>query len=180
MLAINTSGVEAYAKWLDAQAAELELAVRTIYRAWAIAIHKEITELTPQWSGNLASNWALDIGAPNYAAVYYAGPAADQPISEGTRGGGRQPYSRGMYPAVGRSLDRAKQVGLPGLRQSLYIHNPVEYADSIEADSTTPPVRAINRLPRSETGKIAMVYYAHAKHSANGQAFLNELRSSPR
>lgn len=180
MLALNTSGVAAYADWLESQAARLELEVRSIYRAWAIAIHKEITELTPQWSGNLASNWALDLDSPSYAAQYIHGPAYDQPIEEGTRPAGRQPRSRGMEPAVGISLARAKQVGMPGLGQAFYIHNPVAYADAIEDDSTTPPVRAINRLPRSETGKIAMVAYAAAKHSTNGQALLNELRSRTR
>lgn len=169
MLAIDTSGVAAYASWLEKEAARLELEVRTAYRAWAITLHKEITELTPQWSGNLAANWALDLGAPTYSAQYIHGPAYDQPIEEDTRGGGRQPRSRGMEPAVGISLARAKQVGIPSLSQAFYIHNPVAYADSIEDDSTTPPVRAINRVPRSETGKIAMVHYAHAKYSLNGQ-----------
>lgn len=180
MLAIDTSGVAAYTAWLEQQAAALLMDVRETYREWALAIHSEITMLTPQWSGNLAANWKLDIGSPSSGAAYLAGPAHDQVMAPGGRGGQGGLYSRGMYPAVGVSIARAGAVGLPSLGDEFYIHNPVVYAQSIEDDSNDPPVRAINRMPREETGKVAMVEHAYFKHTQNGQALINELRSRAR
>ena len=177
MIAIDTSGVPAYVKWLEAEALRLRFEVRQIYRKWAISIHAEIAELTPQWSGNLAANWAIDIGGATTEATYYTGPSYDQPIEEGTRGAPW--FSRGMEPAVGISLARGKALNLPALSDSIYIHNPVAYADSVETDTNRPSIRAINRVPRTTTGKIAMVAYAYAKNATNGQALLNELLSRP-
>lgn len=177
MIAVDTSGVPAYVKWLEAEALRLRLEVRQVYRKWAMSIHAEIAELTPQWSGNLAANWAIDIGGTLTDATYYTGPSYDQPIEEGTRGGPL--FSRGMEPAVSLSLERGKSFGLPNLSDSIYIHNPVAYADSVETDTNIPPIRAINRVPRSETGKIAMVAYSFAKHSTDRQGLLNELLSRP-
>lgn len=163
MLDIDTSGIDSFCSWLDEQTVRIPLEVRIAFRSWAVHIHASITELSPQWSGNLAANWMLDIGSPSSSANYYMGPAGDQPFSEGTRGA--PTYSRGMEPAVGISKARAKAVGIPGLGQSLFIHNPVAYSDSIENDTSDPPVRPVNRLPRSETGKVAMVYHAYTKFS---------------
>lgn len=175
MLAIDTSGVESFAAWLDKEAVALREGVRNLYHQWAIAIHAEITELTPQWSGNLAANWALDVGSISYSPSYFVGPAGDVPFSHG-RGGGPL-YARGMDPAVGVSLARAKASREPMLSESFYIHNPVEYAQAVEDDSGDRPIRAVNRLPRTESGKVAMVAHAYFKHTLNGQALIDELRS---
>lgn len=176
MLEIDTSGVAAYVKWLDAEAARLKLEVRAIFRQWALHIHADITSLTPQWSGNLAANWALDLGSPTSPAQYLAGPAEDQPFFAGGRGGKGGLFSRGMQPAVGISLERARQVGLPQLGDSLWIHNPVVYAQAVEDDTSEPPIRAINRWPRTESGKVVMVSHAAMKYSVNNPGLFDELR----
>ena len=161
MLAVDTSGVAAYVKWLEDEAVALRVKVQTAFLTWGLNIHADIVELTPQWSGNLASNWAFDVGSKAYTATYYTGPARNQ--YDAFRGDPL--FSRGMEPAVSISLARARQAPIPQLSDTIYIHNPVEYADAIETDTSDPPVRAINRLPRSETGKIAMVTHAWAKYS---------------
>jgi hypothetical protein len=163
VLEIDTSGVEAYAAWLEQEAARITLDFRQFLHSWALFVHADITSLTPQWSGNLAANWALDVGAETTAATTFAGPAGDQPF-KGGRGGGPM-YSRGMQPAVAISLARARQARLPELSETVYIHNPVEYAEAVENDSGPLRVRAINRLPRTEAGKIAMVLHAYTKYS---------------
>ena len=177
MLDLDTSGVAAYVQWLEAEAARLKLEVRAIFRQWALHIHADITSLTPQWSGNLAANWVLDIGSPRTAARYLAGPAGDQPFAAGGRGGKGGLFSRGMQPAVGISIDRARQVGLPLLSDSLYIHNPVAYAQKVEDDTSQPPIRAINRWPRTESGKVVMVAHAAMKYSVNNPGLFDELRT---
>lgn len=177
MLDIDTSGIAAYTKWLKAETARIKLEVRQIFRQWAIHIHADITSLTPQWSGNMAANWALDIGSASTAAQYFVGPGVDQPFKTGGRGGQGAMFSRGMYPAVGISLDRAKQVGMPLLSDDLFIHNPVAYAQRVEDDTTEPRIRAINRWPRTESGKVVMVSHAAMKYSVNNPGLFDELRT---
>lgn len=170
MLAVDTSGLDSYLAWLDKQPARLVAEIQWTYREWAVAIHAEIAMLTPQWSGNLAANWAIDLNAPSTSAEMLGDPEVDNPF-------GRGPYSRGMLPAVGYSLARGESFSTPSIYDSVYIHNPVQYAEEVETDSGEHPIRPINRVPRTEAGKIAMVAYAHAKHSLNGQDLINELRS---
>jgi len=170
MLAIDTSGVGTYVAWLEKQPARIVAELCWTYREWAVAIHAEIAMLTPQWSGNLAANWAIDLNSPSTTAE----DLGDETVSAVH---GRGPYSRGMLPAVGYSLDRGLKFGMPSLSSDIYIHNPVTYAEEVETDTGTRPIRAINRIPRTETGKIAMVIHAYTKHSQNGQALLDELRS---
>lgn len=177
MLDIDVSGVEAYASWLESEMARIKLEFRQFLRSWALHVHADITSLTPQWSGNLAANWALDAGAATTTATTFVGPDSDQPY-KGGRGGGPL-FSRGMQPAVGISLARAQQVRLPQLNETLFIHNPVAYADAVENDTGPRPIRAINRLPRTEAGKIAMVYHAYVKYSVSNPGLFDELRSSP-
>lgn len=179
MLELDVSGVEAYATWLEGEVSRIKLEFRQFLRSWALHVHADITSLTPQWSGNLAANWALDVGSVTTAATYFVGPAEDQPYRSGGRGGLGPMYSRGMQPAVGMSLQRAGQARLPALNETLYIHNPVAYAMKVETDTTVPAVRAINRLPRTEAGKIAMVYHAYVKYSVSNPGLFDELRSSP-
>jgi hypothetical protein len=179
MLAIDTSGVPEYTAWLDKQAVALRLEVQEVFRSWCVAIHREIAELTPQWSGNLAANWAIDIGSPSTTAQELGDPSVRTVGSTDSPAFGRDPYSRGMQPAVQESLARGQRLQLPGLAESVYIHNPVTYAAEVEEDSGARPIRAINRVPRSETGKVAMVYHAYFKHLLDGEALLNELRSRP-
>lgn len=176
MLEIDTSQVPSYVKWLREQARGLELEVRETYRAWAVHIHADIAVLTPQWSGNLAANWAIDLNAKTYTAQELGDPEVRPAGSDISPVFGRDPYSRGMLPAVDDSLERGRKFTLPKLTDVIYIHNPVSYAMDIETDTSSPRVRAINRLPRTEAGKIAMVYHAFTKYSARGADFLNELR----
>lgn len=175
MLEIDTSGVSSYVAWLEEEARLLKLKVRNIYRNWAVTIHEDITRLTPQWSGNLAANWVIETNGTSRSAVYTVGPAGDQPYRPGGRGEQGPMYSRGMEPAVSISLQRAASFRMPALSDTVYIHNPVEYAQEVEDDSTDPPIRAINRLPRTEAGKVAMVHHAAAKFNRPLGSLLDEL-----
>jgi hypothetical protein len=164
MLEVDTSGIRAYVQWMRSEMRRVETEVRTVYRQWALTIHADIADLSPQWSGNLAANWVIEANGTSAAALYIAGAPGNQPYRDGGRGGQGPVYSRGMDPAVSVAIARAKNLPLPALSDVLYIHNPVTYAGDIEMDSTVPPVRAINRLPRDESGKIAMVHHAAVKY----------------
>lgn len=174
MLEVDITGVPAYTRWLAEQALALKAEVLRKYRAWALHIHRDITELTPQWSGNLAANWALDVGSPSSTAQELGDPTVRRPGSTDSPAFGADPYSRGMEPAVQLSLARAQRAGWAGLASAYFIHNPVEYADEVEEDAGERPIRAINRVPRTETGKIAMVHHAAFKYS-QGSEVLDEL-----
>lgn len=170
MIKVDTSGISAFIKALQVERARVDLDLRTRYRNWIVLIHADISELTPQWGGNLAANWYLDIGAPTSGAQDLGDPSVRAP--GGGASVGRAPYSRGSDPAVGQSLARGKAFVLPQLTDKVFIHNPVEYADAVELDVGPRPIRAINRVPRAATGKVAMVYHAHTKYSLTGSYFL--------
>lgn len=165
MLDLDTSGIAAYADWLEGEPARIKLEIQQAYRKWALTIHEDITRLTPQWSGNLAANWMVEIGAPAAAAQFLGDPTVVFHDESTDLIWGREPYSRGMEPAVSISLDRAKSLRIPAMHEVIYIHNPTTYAEEVETDSGERRIRPINRLPRTETGKIAMVYHAFTKFS---------------
>ena len=161
MLAIDASGANAFADWLESEAYGLLTYVRAFFRSWALQIHADIAELTPQWTGNLAANWWLSVNGTPGSEVFLGDPSVKRP----EHGRAFTPYSRGMEPAVSISLARAAQVPLPKVQDVLYIYNPVSYAQEIEDDTSDPRVRPVNRLPRAETGRVAMISYAYAKYS---------------
>lgn len=175
MLEVDTSGVDAYVAWLRAESRHIQMQVRNIFRNWALTIHEDITRLTPQWSGNLAANWVVELNTMSRTAQYIVGPAGDQPYRPGGRGEDGPIFSRGMEPAVSISLQRAATFRMPALSDTIYIHNPVEYAQEVEDDTTEPPIRAINRLPRTEAGKVAMVHHAAVKFNRPLGSLLDEL-----
>lgn len=174
MLEIDVTGVPEYTKWLAEQALAIKAEVLRKFRAWALHIHRDITELTPQWSGNLAANWALDVNSASSTAQDLGDAGVRRPGSTDNPVFGREPYSRGMDPAVQISLARAARAGWASLASAYFIHNPVEYAEEVETDTGPRPIRPINRLPRTEAGKIAMVHHAAFKYSL-GSEVLNEL-----
>jgi hypothetical protein len=166
VLDVDTSGVRTYVAWLRAEKARILAEVCLAYRGWAVHIHADIASLSPQWSGNLAANWAIDLNAATTAAQDLGDPSVRSHHAPANPVYGRDPYSRGMFPAVEVSLQRGQAFPMPGLGDQIYIHNPVVYADEVEQDSGDRPIRAVNRLPRGETGKIAMVHYAAVKYAS--------------
>ena len=159
MLEIDTSGVPAFTSWLDAEVVRVELELRQLYRAWAVKIFSTIVELSPQWSGNLAANWFIEANHATATPQWIAGP----PHAQNGVTRGPPLYSRGMAPATDISMARAAAAPIFSLRDTVYIHNPVDYADEVENDTSTPRIRPINRIPRSEVGKVAMVHHAAAR-----------------
>jgi len=166
VLDLDLSGLDEYIGWLEKEPARIKLEVTKALHKWALVVHADITRLTPQWSGNLAANWMLDVGAVTSGAEELGNPDVVSFYQPGDGVFGSAPYSRGMQPAVSISLARAKAARLPALGESLYIHNPTTYAEEVEQDSGERPIRAINRVPRTESGKVAMVYHAYTKYSS--------------
>lgn len=170
MIDINTSGIEAFIKAVRAEHDRVIAELCLSYRRWILMVHEDITRLTPQWGGNLAANWYIDIGSPTSTGQELGDPGVRQFGQKSP--GAKAPYSRGADPAVSLSLDRAKSFIVPSLTAKVYIHNPVEYADAVELDVGPRPIRAVNRVPRAETGKVAMVYHAALKYSLTGNLFV--------
>jgi hypothetical protein len=166
-----THNVDAFIAELRLQHAGVLNAVRYRYAQWVLAIHTDIVKLTPQWGGNLAANWYLDINGVSSGEQDLGDPTVRAPGSSPTVG--KAPYSRGRDPAVAISLARQKGFWVDYFDR-VFIHNPVEYADEVEAGIGPGgrDIRAINRVPRSSTGKVAMVYHAYVKYSMTGSALL--------
>jgi len=170
VIELNTSGVPAFLKALQAERERLNMLVRTTYRRWVLTIHADIATLTPQWGGNLAANWYIDTGSPSSSAQELGDPGVRTYRSKAA--GARAPYSRGADPAVALSIARGKTFGIPLITDKIFIHNPVEYADAVELDVGPRPIRPVNRVPRAATGKVAMVYHAQLKYSLTGNLFI--------
>lgn len=161
MLAVDASGCDAFADWLEKQAVEAVLMpVLQAYRSFALEVLTSIVELTPQWTGNLAANWVLELNGETASERNLGDPRVLRP----THGRAFSPYSRGMDPAVSKALAQAQAAPIPGLSDAFYIHNPVSYAQEVEDDSGTPRIRPINRFPRGEVGKVAMVAFAYTRY----------------
>lgn len=119
---------------------------------------------TPEWSGNLASNWRLSIGSPaeNYSeSPYKAAPLGKGPLPE--------PYSRVApnYAAISYALSLAKEEApLIRLGADVFITNTAPYAQEVEDNERARDgkafIRAIN-LP------IEMTHAAADKLNAMGE-----------
>ena len=130
---------------------ELALAFATLekrmsYRFYLFTheVFKSIVLTSPQWSGNLASNWNYSVGAPDnsYAEVLEKEGALDLDF---------RAYSVGANPAVGRSLLRAARADAPTWRQPVFITNatPSEAAGYLVQDIAVGKVklRPVNMVP---------------------------------
>jgi hypothetical protein len=147
--------------------AKLRRAVPTV-EAKINAVHREVvrrifTDLvlhSPQWSGNLASNWYVGSGSYRPTPGYSPG-----------NWGNANPYSMGSDPAVSTVLKReAGKIAKLSYRQPIKILNAAPYASEVEAGQgpNGNPIRELNKL--EAYGGVAMIGYADMKY--------NQLKSS--
>jgi hypothetical protein len=143
-----------------------------VTRAYKAALKDVFTDLvkgTPQWSGNLASNWYIvtsNMASPRHRKVAVRVgnrvPWEIIPMAIGKR------LKRGDNPAVADTLSRE----LPVLANIKYnskvvFVNTAPYASEVEAKKG-PGGRDIRPQNLSETGAILMVTYVKMKYQMKG------------
>ena len=164
MLKIDTRG--AIAK-LRKQEAKYKMGVTNRFRRLIYDILKDVSEHTPQWSGNLASNWVVEVGSAWQGFGGY-----DQFMFYGHVDRGDE-VQAGHPSAVAISLARGKEK-IEDIRWNsrVTIANHTPYAALVEQGEGPNglKIREENRfsIPFANSHRIAMSEYAKAKYSSLG------------
>lgn len=110
MIQFHTNEAE-FEKQLASAFDVLESKMSLKYFAFTQQVFKSLVVTSPQWSGNLASNWNYSVNVPDntYFEIY---EKQESPT-----------YKVGADPAVGKALARAASVAVPTWRQPVFITN---------------------------------------------------------
>ena len=150
-------GAAAFKARLKAMMPTIEAEINTKYRKLVRKVFTDLVENSPQWSGNLASNWRIGSGGYTQIAEY-------DPQDWYTE----NPYQMADDPAVAMTLMRE----VPKLDSIIYkspvrIFNPTPYAAEVEAgEGPGRPIREVNKL--AEYGGVAMIGYVNQKYNLLG------------
>lgn len=160
MVDIDFSGVDAFLTQLDALQRSFNESVNERFKMWVQEIFVDIVQLTPQWSGNLASNWFIGVNSQSESEQTIPEKAFMWPIDAYAL-----PYERGDSPAVDVSIARIDDEKY-GYLDTVYIYNPTEIAPQVEEHLIN--IRPVNLLD----GRVAMVSHAAFFYSSYQPAYL--------
>jgi hypothetical protein len=139
-----THNVASFEKELAQAFAVLEAKMSVKYYTFTQEVFKSIVVTSPQWSGNLASNWNYSINAPDTSYV----EAAEKKLASEKF---YDAYEVGSNPAVGRSIARAAAAAVPSWRTPVYITNttPSDQAGYLveEIAGGKVKLRPVNMVP---------------------------------
>lgn len=153
MVDIDFSGLESFLSALEAEQKRFNADISVLYQKWVQHIFYDIIELTPQWSGNLAANWYLSLGAGQQGEQTIAAKAYLWPLPHYV-----EPHQRGDEEAV--SISKARFGGETfGYSDQVFIYNPTSIAQEVEDQSI--PLRGVNLLD----GRVAMIAHAQSFYS---------------
>ena len=124
MAAVQITGLQALIRKNQMERLRAKAKITEGVRRVVAGVFKDVVTTTPQYSGNLVSNWQIVFGA--WGAQYK--PIAGYGIKTST------PYMRGDNPAVSNTLDR-ELWKLDNLRwnSKVRIQNSAPYAEEVEA-----------------------------------------------
>lgn len=151
-------GAAAFKARLRAVMPTIEAEINTKYRKLVRKVFTDLVENSPQWSGNLASNWR--IGSGGYAQITGYNPQDWYK---------ENPYQVGSDPAVAMTLMReVPKLDAITYKSPVRIFNPTPYAADVEAGQgpNGRPIREVNKL--AEYGGVAMIGYVNQKYNLLG------------
>lgn len=155
---LDIKGVEAFKAKLKAVMPTVEAEVNTKFRKLGRLIFTDLVNNSPQWSGNLASNWRINDGT--YNGSYKWNPWNEY---EG------EPHKRGDEDITWLPLMR-EMIKLQSLtyKDTIKIFNPTPYAYLVEQgiSPNANGIREVNKL--AEYGGVAMIGYVTAKYGKLG------------
>ena len=153
MITIDTSGLTKFNAELDEALAALMLAVDAAYADWTRKVFKGLVEGSPQWSGDLASNWNYSVNGVDYSydpqfkgpdGMYFIGPNGQELPAI---------HQRGDAEAVQAAISRMLTVTPPTWKDKVYFNNETPIATDVE--NMTVLIRPVNLVD----GRVAMVQY---------------------
>lgn len=167
MAFLSITGIEKTIDSLRAAVAGQELKVTKAYQNLVYHVYKDIVYKTPQWSGQLASNWQVQIGLKSEGFVYPMRPHPDY---------GKDPLYSDFEPknaiVNGGFIDPAVMVAMREAavnvkrirwNSKVAIVNPVPYA--VDVEHGIAPHMTQFRPENIYAGGTAMIQYAVMKYS---------------
>lgn len=169
MAALEIRGMQSLIKKLQVDKLRLEKKLNMTHRKIVEIIFTDIVEHTPQWSGNLVSNWYIEFhgrqGKYKRSPAYktYDNVASLYNASKGDLA----PYAMGDEPNVTDTIAREVLANLPLIRWNsiVTITNKTPYAQDVE-NNIGPDgknIRPENLI--ASYAPLAMVGYATMKYS---------------
>lgn len=154
---LQVEGLRRFQYSIQATKARIEGKVTQRYQEYVAKVFVDLVEHTPQWSGHLASNWHVLLTKD-------AAPSVDNWYKKGHTGNSKastyKPVQRGDGEAMHAAIDRAMpKIQAIRWNTKVTFANPVDYAEEIEAESTS--VRPVNLV----AGRVAMAQYIISKYS---------------
>lgn len=184
MPTLRTRGTKEFLAKLQKDKAKILGKVTETHQRLVYAILVDLVTLTPQWSGNLASNWQLEFHS--YSARYreLQGKKAFEVVRGSAMMADFAPYQKGDDPAVSIALDR-EVWKIPQIRwnSKVKITNPTSYASDVNegrgplsVNGQELPIRDVNLHPAY--GGVAMVGFIDMKY--NKLTNLRRLKAVPK
>lgn len=155
---LDIKGVEAFKAKLKAVMPTVEAEVNTKFRKLGQLIFTDLVMNSPQWSGNLATNWHINTGGYNQHPLY-------EPWNPDLS----KAYWRGQNPAVGDTLNaELPKLDATTYRDTIRLYNSAPYAPMVEVNvgPEGKGIRKVNKL--AEYGGVAMIGYVSAKYGKLG------------
>ena len=166
MINIKVSGADTFITKLRKDLAGLEYRLNLKYRTLIRHAFTGLVELTPQWSGTLATNWQISTSG-SAAKIYKHTPTnwrKQSPV-----------YQRGDDPAVAMTLMREVQkLDAVTIRSKVVFTNPTPYASKVNMGIGPEKSEGIMRPIREENmwdvyGGVAMLGYLDVKYKQLGE-----------
>lgn len=154
----NDGGAAAFKAKLKKVMPAVKVGVNTKYRKLVWRIFADLVNNSPQWSGNLASNWRVNTGSYSQIPGYSTEDWYRQ-----------EPYERGDDPAVSSTMMREfPKVEAITYLKPVRIFNATPYASDVEGGQgpNGRPTREANRL--AAYGGVAMIGYVNSKYNSLG------------
>lgn len=162
MIHIDTSGIDAFVAQLNLEMARFDREISEHFYRYTVELFQDIVWQSPQWSGDMASNWNYSVHQPNFTYVKSENKAAGE-VNKKRMAVGKIVYRRGMDPAVETAMSRMRNVPRPTWRDTVYFANATPIAPYVEAHSIH--IRPVNLIG----GQVAMIAYTLNREAHSGR-----------
>ena len=156
---LKVSGTSELAQRLHKDVAKIKGSIQRTHQNLVRRMFLDLVAHTPQWSGDLASHWAIE----------FHGKSAPAPFTQGLGRVVKDPYQMGSEPTVSMTVAR-EMSKIPEIRYNSKVSfvNKMPYASEVQAGvGPYNPKTGDYREIRDENklfGKVAMIAYIDAKY----------------
>lgn len=157
----GTGDIAGFIRDLDLAFAQLDRDLSSSFAEWTRKVFTSIVYHTPQWSGDLASNWNYSVGQPNTRYLMAPNKTGDDPQIDHWREG-QGVFYMGHPTHVNMALARMALVAPPTWRDVVYVTNATPIAPEVE--DHTIKIRPVNLID----GRVAMIQYHVDKFNRGG------------